>query len=300
MTLLNQTDPQAVRRVLSNLLDNLGNLHLACEAGPTEPGIHCGPISSPASFITTIRGRSRFQIREDGTIKIVNLKKGDFTLRLCNTWLTHVPDHDYLTLGGRIEMDRFLFFFAQPIASGDGSKQAKHYVDIHKSPYLSSQSPHHAAVTTMVHALTQLGDGPTRMRLARDISHCIIQCMHDSLDSPAMETVSSKAKTTFAVACSFIDEHCCQNISRDDVARALQIHPSHVSRLFTHQANRSFNQYLIDARLKRAHDLLAEPSLSIAQIAGMCGFGSPGYFTRLYRQAYGQRPGDRRVELFES
>jgi transcriptional regulator GlxA family with amidase domain len=209
-----------------------------------------------------------------------------------------MPQSDYLSMGGRIELDRFLLFFSQPVAASQSIRRPKRYVDIHKTPYHVCRSANQRCVGHLVNALGDLALTEQTAPLLRHVTCAILQSVHEAIHHPVVITETSKAQTTFAAACSYLDEHCCQAISRDDVARALQIHPTHVSRLFSQLSDKSFNQHLVQARLKRAHALLTDPTLTISQIAAMCGFNAASYFTRLYRQQYGQGPFEWRTRQF--
>jgi len=48
------------------------------------------------------------------------------------------------------------------------------------------------------------------------------------------------------------------------------------------------------ARLSRAQGLLHESSLSVSEIAYQVGFASPSYFSKCYKDEFGQAPGDAR------
>lgn len=45
-----------------------------------------------------------------------------------------------------------------------------------------------------------------------------------------------------------------------------------------------------EERLKRARILLADESISIAEVAYRIGFSAPSYFTKCYREYYGVAP----------
>lgn len=106
-----------------------------------------------------------------------------------------------------------------------------------------------------------------------------------------------KAFATWQAASRFVIEHCDQPISRDDVARSLDIHPNHVSRLFAQYSGESYSAYLHRVRLDRAQDLLKNPQLNVSQIAELCGFGDPNYFSRLFRRQFGITPSQMRQTL---
>ncbi|HAT09431.1 MAG TPA: AraC family transcriptional regulator, partial [Planctomycetes bacterium] len=47
---------------------------------------------------------------------------------------------------------------------------------------------------------------------------------------------------------------------------------------------------LSEARLQRAHDLLAHGDQAVKEVAAACGFASPYHFSRVYRARFGHPP----------
>ncbi|MFG0250703.1 MAG: helix-turn-helix transcriptional regulator [Phycisphaeraceae bacterium JB051] len=292
MTFLDKTDSTLAMQTLQGVLNarKTGRVYLAAEEGGTVPGLHTSILSCPGSFVTVVRGKATYQIIQQRKLTSVELIPGDMLLRLSHTWITLQPTEDYLSLGGRFEVDQFRFFFSEPIRARRRKTTKLQFVDLHKTPYLYCRAKRQSCVPHLLDALSCSSPKDTQDPLLIDLTHSLIHCMLDALTEPDDTQTGGKAYNTFNAACSFIDEHCCQNISRQDVANALQINQTHVSRLFKQFSKLSFNEHLIKARLVRAHALLTNPTLTIAQIADMCGFGSPSYFTRLYRYEYGHAP----------
>ena len=50
-------------------------------------------------------------------------------------------------------------------------------------------------------------------------------------------------------------------------------------------------------RLKKSRDLLATTQKSVSEIAYEVGFSTPAYFTRCYREAYGETPTELRERI---
>lgn len=70
-----------------------------------------------------------------------------------------------------------------------------------------------------------------------------------------------------------------------------------IGRLFN-QEGTSFSDYVLDLRLARAHDLLANPlydGKTISSIAVECGFGDISYFNNSFRRRYAATPSDVRA-----
>ena len=91
----------------------------------------------------------------------------------------------------------------------------------------------------------------------------------------------------------FIHADCARRITLSDIARAADIGEREALRCFRRTIGESPVQYLLKYRLMQSAALLgAEPDASISQIAGQCGFDSPGYYAKKFRELYGCTPRD--------
>ena len=80
------------------------------------------------------------------------------------------------------------------------------------------------------------------------------------------------------------------NLSIDDIAGQLFISKDYLRHLFTHYTGRPPIQALLAARIGHAKRILADPSRSVAQVADICGFDNPYYFSRLFKKVTGVTP----------
>lgn len=95
-----------------------------------------------------------------------------------------------------------------------------------------------------------------------------------------------------ARAIEYMEEHLAGELTREEVARAAGLSPSHFSHLMRDKTGRSFTELLTQLRVDRACHLLARTETELAQIAQSCGFGDQSYFTRVFRKATQQTPGE--------
>lgn len=93
-----------------------------------------------------------------------------------------------------------------------------------------------------------------------------------------------------AAACTFIDTHLADPISRDDIAHAAHCSPAHLARLFQTELGRPVGAELIARRLARAKDLLLASERSITEIAGEVGYDSYSHFSHIFRREIGISP----------
>lgn len=92
--------------------------------------------------------------------------------------------------------------------------------------------------------------------------------------------------------CSYINDHCTENLTLETAAKLAGFSRFHFTRIFKDFTNVSFYRYLNQKRISHAEDLLANPEYSITQVALQAGFSSPSAFDRTFRQFKGCSPTD--------
>lgn len=92
----------------------------------------------------------------------------------------------------------------------------------------------------------------------------------------------------------YIDCHCGEHISIQDLARAANVSARTLHKTFQHQRNTSPMQYLKSKRMERVHKALKEgcPSNTVTKIALDWGFTQLGRFSVEYRKRYGESPSE--------
>lgn len=88
----------------------------------------------------------------------------------------------------------------------------------------------------------------------------------------------------------YLQEHYSCAVTVAELAAQLSISERECLRCFKKNLHISPIQYLIRYRIARACTMLREPSLSILEIGSLCGFESPSYFTKTFRQVVGCTP----------
>lgn len=88
----------------------------------------------------------------------------------------------------------------------------------------------------------------------------------------------------------YLQEHYSCSVTVAELAAQMNISERECLRCFKKILHISPIQYLIRYRIARACTLLREPSLSILEAGSQCGFESPSYFTKTFRQIVGCTP----------
>ena len=91
--------------------------------------------------------------------------------------------------------------------------------------------------------------------------------------------------------CYFIQTHCHEAVSRNQIAALLRITPEYVSNLCRKYSGKSFSELKLSYQMEHAEKLLQDTDLNIEEIALNCGFNSANYFVRKFKSIYGVTPG---------
>ena len=96
----------------------------------------------------------------------------------------------------------------------------------------------------------------------------------------------------FMAVCGYIDEHCTDNLTLEDVAEYSGFSKYHFTRLFRQFTGSTFYRYLNQKRIARAERSLADPTLSVTDVAMTSGFSSMSAFIRMFKIMKGCTPSE--------
>jgi transcriptional regulator GlxA family with amidase domain len=78
--------------------------------------------------------------------------------------------------------------------------------------------------------------------------------------------------------------------SVEELARAVNLSPAHLTRLFRRETGRSPARFGRDLRLDHARQLLQTSFLTVKQIMAASGWNDPSHFCREFKRRHGQSP----------
>lgn len=86
------------------------------------------------------------------------------------------------------------------------------------------------------------------------------------------------------------------DLALTDVAEALNVHPTYLSRIMKLELGMPFARYLTHVRIGRAVQLMRDPSIRIRKVAEMVGYSGGNYFSAAFKKVLGVSPADYRME----
>jgi AraC-like DNA-binding protein len=119
--------------------------------------------------------------------------------------------------------------------------------------------------------------------LADGYFRTLARLVGESLEHEAPLRVPTCSDRLVASAMAYTLDHL-HAVTINEVARAVGASERTLRRRFRSKAGISWRAYLLQARLLKAMALLAEPDLSILQVALTVGFNSPNAFSRAFRE----------------
>lgn len=90
---------------------------------------------------------------------------------------------------------------------------------------------------------------------------------------------------------NYIYEHLQEKLTVESVAEYLQINSTYLSKLFSKETGVSFKEFIINARVNAAKNMLIYSDFSYMEIALSLGFSSQSAFIRTFGKITGMTPG---------
>lgn len=175
------------------------------------------------------------------------------------------------------------------IASGSSLPRAKSYAS--------------GLMTVMIRSILQHTDDPAlleknmllfdqEIHACSDITSlcsCLMRVMHTLMDG-MFKFKDARHADALHRAVQYIRTHLADHLDLETLAGAACLSPSYFSRIFREETGISIQQAIMDARLKRACELIEYGNLRLSDIGLMVGFQDQSYFSRAFQKAYGVTP----------
>ena len=115
-----------------------------------------------------------------------------------------------------------------------------------------------------------------------DLSSCVHRI---NASVPAQENIAIQN------IINYLEENYQSSVSLDDISHNVRLSKEYICTLFKQSMHQSIIRYLIKIRISRARIyLLQYPEKRVLEIARMCGFESPSYFGKVFKNEVGVTP----------
>ncbi|GAB4307998.1 MAG: GlxA family transcriptional regulator [Roseovarius sp.] len=148
-----------------------------------------------------------------------------------------------------------------------------------------------SAATDMMLDLIERDHGPALASVVADM------CLHNRTGTAATPQRAGAAAAgasrnpRLRAAIEIMRAHLEEPLETGDIARRLGLSRRQLERLFRRDMAQSPAQFYLDLRLARAHALLNETALTVAEIAAATGFASSSRLAQRFRARFGAAPG---------
>lgn len=109
--------------------------------------------------------------------------------------------------------------------------------------------------------------------------------------SRAVPKIGRLSPAKLELAFEYINSQLGMPLQIRNVADAVDVEPCSLARSIKQETGKTLHQYVIDLRIRRAKQLLANAELSISQIAQQLGFADQSHLTNRFKAVCGMTPG---------
>lgn len=96
----------------------------------------------------------------------------------------------------------------------------------------------------------------------------------------------------------FVEDHLSEDLSLVRLAEQVYLNPSYLSRIYKQITGKNLSDFIDNARIKKAKELLKRENVKIHEVAKSVGYETAGSFTRFFRKVSGLSPQEYHEALF--
>ena len=128
------------------------------------------------------------------------------------------------------------------------------------------------------------------MQTIKEIMNLIRKTVSSLTDHIQVKRDSSKC-VAIEQAVKYIEENFTkQGLSLHEVAKHIHMNPVYMSALFKQEKNITFSEFLLQARMNRAMELLRRQNMRTYEVAENVGYSNPEYFSVCFKKYVGVSP----------
>lgn len=102
------------------------------------------------------------------------------------------------------------------------------------------------------------------------------------------EQASDRYSVLIARVQQFVQDHYADDrLSLNDAAKHVNVSPSHLSKVFSQETGKTFIEYVMETRIKKAMELLLSTKAKSYEVAFRVGYQDPHYFSNVFKRMTG-------------
>jgi len=116
----------------------------------------------------------------------------------------------------------------------------------------------------------------------------------ETSDAPENEAAGS---FVVKAALNYLEQHFAEHITLSQVADRVFVSQWHLSKLINRHTSKNFFDLVNQLRVKRARELLRDPSLKVHEVAELVGYADVAHFSKNFKRLTGKSPVEYRAQL---
>ncbi len=183
------------------------------------------------------------------------------------------------------ELDEALLAPFRPVAGG--------------SPRVPASAPVACEVASILHDIADrwTGRDPAERPVVDAMLRLALALVHRAAASSAPADAARAAadrREQIRPVLAYVDGHCRESITLEDVAAVAHVSPSRVRHVFKDVTGVSFKEYVTQVRVAEAKRLLLGTELSVADVARSVSYTNLNQFYKVFYRSCGMSPGEYR------
>ncbi|RMD73607.1 MAG: AraC family transcriptional regulator [Lentisphaerae bacterium] len=138
--------------------------------------------------------------------------------------------------------------------------------------------------------IIQLMNAPPSPRHLATIQKGLVELIEPFLPESWEQLMNSHQLHRIMPVIQYLQEHLDRALHLPSLAKLVNLNPVYLSNLFTQVVGQSPRRYQRQLRMRKARILLTNLNLTIAEVAELCGYQDPLYFSRVFRNIHGVSP----------
>lgn len=111
-----------------------------------------------------------------------------------------------------------------------------------------------------------------------------------------MSSVFSTPETPATIISRYLEAHFAEQVTLEDIAREVSMDRFTLCRYYKEQCGITIMDQLKNIRIAKAKQYLRYATGSIEEVGQLCGFNSPSYFGKIFREVTGRTPREYREQ----